>query len=322
MTLTISRTEDHLTCFARQLGLESSDCQLDYDGPAGQFRIRKYPAHHELTLYVYETQVRQPIQLDTVNPAHSGLYCLFVNLSKPALNKVVNGEAISLHTQSASGGLFFHGPGVSISQQVSVQQPMTAVCLTININTLPSLTPTDDMLPPPGGFVFLELDVAVTNLLHELSQPAESGTLAEARKYPLTLDWLLRVFEQMQQRDTASSSLGLSQPDLDRLFAARSYLLAHLHEPLPQDELARQVGMSTSKLRQYFPRLFGQPIHQFWQNARLNHALDLLATRQYSVSEVGYRIGYSNLAHFTTTYRRQFGHNPSEFLRTVLHRNG
>jgi len=49
--------------------------------------------------------------------------------------------------------------------------------------------------------------------------------------------------------------------------------------------------------------------------ARLHRALALLQERAGTVAEVGYQVGFSSPAHFSTVFSRQFGYPPSEVAR-------
>lgn len=49
------------------------------------------------------------------------------------------------------------------------------------------------------------------------------------------------------------------------------------------------------------------------EQKKMNLARQLLDTKIYSVSDVGYQLGYSNLSHFTEAFKKEFGINPKIF---------
>ena len=57
-------------------------------------------------------------------------------------------------------------------------------------------------------------------------------------------------------------------------------------------------------------KLFGTPIFQYTQNLRLEKALQLLHTGDYSIREVADAVGYSYSKNFTTAFKRRYGVSP------------
>jgi len=44
----------------------------------------------------------------------------------------------------------------------------------------------------------------------------------------------------------------------------------------------------------------------------LNTAKDLISEGEGTISEIGYRLGYSNISQFSAQFKKQFGFSPSE----------
>lgn len=76
--------------------------------------------------------------------------------------------------------------------------------------------------------------------------------------------------------------------------------------------LAKEMGMSYSSLYARIKSLTGQTPQNFLITYRMNMAMQLLRTGQYTVSEVCYKVGSSSLANFSRSFKRQFGIPPSE----------
>jgi AraC-like DNA-binding protein len=43
----------------------------------------------------------------------------------------------------------------------------------------------------------------------------------------------------------------------------------------------------------------------------------MLLSGNYSIKDVGYTLGYSNLSNFTLAFKKEFGQLPSEVLKSV-----
>jgi AraC-like DNA-binding protein len=76
-------------------------------------------------------------------------------------------------------------------------------------------------------------------------------------------------------------------------------------------DLARQIGMSATKMKRLFRQIFGDSIYNYFQVARMNEAAQML--RNFSVSQVGYHIGFSNLSHFTRLFEKHHQIKPKRF---------
>ena len=71
---------------------------------------------------------------------------------------------------------------------------------------------------------------------------------------------------------------------------------------MSNEHLAKLAGMSLSKFKRLFKQVYGIPPYQYHMNFKMNLALELLESQQYSVSQVGYAVGYQNLSQFTKAF--------------------
>lgn len=88
----------------------------------------------------------------------------------------------------------------------------------------------------------------------------------------------------------------------------------HLADPaLNVEMLAANVGMSRVHMHRKLKELTNQSARDFIRSIRLKQAADLLREKNLSVSEVAYATGFSNLSHFSNTFRDFYGISPSEY---------
>lgn len=81
-----------------------------------------------------------------------------------------------------------------------------------------------------------------------------------------------------------------------------------------KDDFASAVNVSPSLLYKKIKSLTGQSPTDFIRTIRLDHARDLLQSRQYSITEVSEKCGFSRVGYFSTVFRKQFGQSPSEII--------
>ncbi|MDD4489810.1 MAG: two-component regulator propeller domain-containing protein [Paludibacter sp.] len=77
--------------------------------------------------------------------------------------------------------------------------------------------------------------------------------------------------------------------------------------------LANGVGMSRVHMHRKLKELTNQSARDFIRSIRLKQAADLLSSQKLTVSEVVYALGFTNLSHFSTSFREFYGMSPKEY---------
>ncbi len=78
--------------------------------------------------------------------------------------------------------------------------------------------------------------------------------------------------------------------------------------------LTQDVGISRAQLHRKMKEMTGLSTSEFIRNIRLEQAARLLREQKINVTQVAYTVGFSNLAHFSTIFRKHFGVSPSEYV--------
>jgi DNA-binding response OmpR family regulator len=81
-----------------------------------------------------------------------------------------------------------------------------------------------------------------------------------------------------------------------------------------KEEFASAMNVSSSLLYKKIKSLTDQSPGDFIKTIRLNHAVELLQSRNYTVTEVSELCGFASLTYFGIVFRKQFGKSPSEIL--------
>jgi AraC-like DNA-binding protein len=93
---------------------------------------------------------------------------------------------------------------------------------------------------------------------------------------------------------------------------ARLVLGEGFAQSLSLASLAREVGVSRSRLCRVFRRRTGTTLHAYREQARLRAALEALASPARDLTELALDLGYSSHSHFSASFRRAFGLRPTE----------
>jgi AraC-like DNA-binding protein len=87
-------------------------------------------------------------------------------------------------------------------------------------------------------------------------------------------------------------------------------LLQDFDQPLPIEQLARELGMSVSGLHHHFKAVTAMSPLQFQKRLRLQEARRLMLSEDLDAASAAYRVGYQDASHFNREYKSLFGVPP------------
>ncbi|MDH6534259.1 hybrid sensor histidine kinase/response regulator [Parabacteroides sp. 52] len=117
---------------------------------------------------------------------------------------------------------------------------------------------------------------------------------------------------------TPPGSLAVSPVDDIFLNQLNTYLNENLDkETLSVENIATEMGMSTSSLYRKVKGLSGLSPNDFIRIARLKKAIQLMQKGEKRINEIAFAVGFSSPAYFSTCFQKQYGESPSEFLKKV-----
>lgn len=112
--------------------------------------------------------------------------------------------------------------------------------------------------------------------------------------------------------DAGNAEPLMSERDREFLNQFHRLLSDHLaDDDLNVTQLAGEMNLSYSSLYARVKDLTGQSPQVFLTTYRMNIAMELLQTHNYTVSEVCYKVGASSPANFARSFKKQFGMVPS-----------
>jgi transcriptional regulator GlxA family with amidase domain len=104
------------------------------------------------------------------------------------------------------------------------------------------------------------------------------------------------------------------RPDMDlRVKTTINLMHESLTDRLSIRSLARNVNLSSTRLRQLFRKETGRSPLVYLNELRLESAAQLLRSTFLSVKEVTSRTGIRDTSHFVRSFKKQYGLTPSEF---------
>jgi len=134
-------------------------------------------------------------------------------------------------------------------------------------------------------------------------------------------DWLERLslsFKLLCEmaRDTNRSEL---DAQYRKIKAGLSYLQSNYTENFSVDRLAQMCCLSTGRFRWIFSECPGMTPVEYRNKLRMQKAVTLLKTGDYTVSEVAEAIGMSDMKYFSKLFKRHTGVTPSAMKKYEEH---
>jgi len=124
-----------------------------------------------------------------------------------------------------------------------------------------------------------------------------------------------RVVAVSQVREAASEGM----LDISRLERPLRYLEENLSGDVCRHELAKLAGLSDTRFHYVFKSATGLSPMAYLRNVRMRKAQSLLLQTDLQVSEVGVRVGYPDVFHFSKVFKSAFHKSPSEYRHDIRH---
>lgn len=127
---------------------------------------------------------------------------------------------------------------------------------------------------------------------------------------------LKNKFSGMQQQEEKLEVLNIKPADEVLMEKVMKVINDNLAEPtLDVEMLARSVGLSRVHLYRKLKALTNLSTRDFIRNIRIQQAAKLLQDKRMSISDIAYSVGFNNLAHFSNSFKEQFGVSPKEYMQ-------
>lgn len=101
--------------------------------------------------------------------------------------------------------------------------------------------------------------------------------------------------------------------DKTGILSVITYIRHHFREKLTLAELANVVNLNSDYLCRNFHKYVGMSFRYYLQSVRLNFAMSLVRMTDLSVAEICHECGFESVPHFSTAFKKMFGHSPSHF---------
>lgn len=216
------------------------------------------------------------------------------------------------------------------------------IALELILKEKPDLVISDVMMPEMDGITLCKKIKANINIMHipvvlltaktsdeDKAEGYETGADAYVAK-PFNVELLKkRIISIIENRSRLEEKIGDSEENksLVRKIDIKSQdqilmekVIRILNENIEDSTfntqvLADKIGISRVHLHRKMKELTNQSAADFIKTNRLKQAAELLQSKKYTVSEVCYKLGFSNLSHFSSIFKEFYGVSPKEYTQ-------
>lgn len=320
---TASRDFDFITRFAEQIKIPLRNNFLKIPRHLGEGYVRKFTFADDFRLLMHCYTLKEDLIIRR-SPAEemNDLLSIFFYNNEQTIelkyndNSVVpfsrdNDSAIQVTTNDLSSDIRF--PAHTQTQYMVIGITAAKVQSLLSIDRSDTNTTIKAITSEKTSFLFFESMNAETRLLLKAIAGTDMNDAFSHFYVRIKVEELLYLlFSRLARRDNAHYK-NINSADAEKLLRVRNQILSDLSAPPVLNELTGIAAMSESKLKQLFKQTFGDTVYNFFQKARMKEAAFLLRQGNLSVSEAGYKLGFTNLSHFSRLFRRHYGVTPKKY---------
>ncbi|WP_019914890.1 helix-turn-helix transcriptional regulator [Paenibacillus sp. HW567] len=145
-------------------------------------------------------------------------------------------------------------------------------------------------------------------ILRDIAREAHLGRIAD----PYIASSLLYQFMMELGR------LSLNSPRTESEWPAAvrdsvKFIKAHYNSMIGQEQLAEKMGLSKFHLLRTFSKYVGVTPNEYVNRVRIEHAVELLRTTDWSIEAIAVQVGYSSGSYFIKVFQKLTGQTPGSF---------
>jgi AraC-like DNA-binding protein len=312
---------DFITDFAKKYKIPLQDNYISIPESMGQGYVRKIEFGNDFRLLIHCYKLKEDLILkrNPTNEPNNLLSIFFYNNEQP-LHLEYNDEQPVKFSQKSESAIQVTTNDLSSEIRFPANMKTHYAVVGITSSKLKSLLGIEkpnkvlqSIISQTASFLYFEsMNIEVLQILKNIIAINLNNDLSKFLVQIKVQELLYHLFHKLSQRENTSQK-AVNNADAEKLLVARSNILANISEPPSIPSLASKVGMSETKLKQLFKQTFGDTIYNYYQKIRMEEAAFLLKQSGYSVSEVGYQLGFSNLSHFSRLFERHYGMTPKKY---------
>ena len=129
---------------------------------------------------------------------------------------------------------------------------------------------------------------------------------------------VLSLYFKQNNKDAQGCPFLENEDNVEKIKNAKQIIINNMAEPPSMQELADEIGLSLSKLKEGFKHIYGESVFNFLFDYKLEFARKQLLSKKYNVSEISLQVGYSTASHFIAAFKKKYGTTPKQYIMSVF----
>ncbi|MDR2271757.1 MAG: AraC family transcriptional regulator [Sphingobacterium sp.] len=166
----------------------------------------------------------------------------------------------------------------------------------------------------PGDQFFENVQIfAAPKVLREMIRYAEKWSkLTEENEHEKI--FLRAIRNELPSFGSRLLHLEITLPSENRLQTVLNHLHDHYTHPIKMEDIAILSNLSLRTVERLFKKETGMTLVKYQQFLRIIKSLELLSTKELTISQIAYQVGYQSVQAFTNSFFAVMGYRPSTFI--------
>ncbi|MDV4102707.1 AraC family transcriptional regulator [Elizabethkingia anophelis] len=292
--------------FANLLGTELENRKLEIPDRFGKGYCRGFVFNEHIRMIIsnYELYEDLTIENPDIDTAEKMIFFKFRNV----------------FSQSGIPSVMIGTSRLNTDDVISIHSNTATINIEIDAHYLNSLFYSYEKSPILKGLLQNAQPYLFEQVLYSSLQEIVNDIISENTEEVFELFFLrvkaeeliCRLLMDLDKRDE-KQIYALNFYDIEAIYRIKALIIEDLGVPPVISELSVIAGMSPTKLKRLFSQIFGNSIFSYYQDLRMKEAAALLKEKKYLVSEVGYKLGFTNLGHFSRIFKQHIGMSPKKY---------
>lgn len=231
----------------------------------------------------------------------------------------IQGRAGGREQRAERGQIFFVNSGELHETEGSSRDKLRSVTLLLSDELLREYCPELDSL-----YFIIEKGSSQEKELAGLIEQCARVHQEKQEFYRLELAILLRQICAVllkscrHTKQEAASGNESGWKNTKRIKRAISYMEENYQNNVSIQEMGAVMGMTPAYFSRFFRHSTGQTFHSYLQQIRICHAMRLLETGEYSVTQIALDSGFPNVKSFIVAFKKEYRTTPAKYRRDEM----
>ncbi|TPN82280.1 helix-turn-helix domain-containing protein [Aquimarina algicola] len=306
---------------ANTFGIKIKNSSYDIKNALVDGNVEFYQFNEGLSIQISKFKPEAPIKVTRIGTNNQELIILDFHIVGNASLNITNNNIESENINGLQHGAYFASSEIESFAVFPAGFYNEQLHIVMDKKWLKSFFSSDieeilhKVIASESFFMYEHLTSKITALLITIFGSDVNADFRQSYLHGKTIELLSLFFNRIKNREENLNYTTSNYTDVSNLFELMQFVDDHLDNDLSVQRLADKIGYSESKLQKLCKAVYGKSVLKEITQRRMNKALELLGSRKYTITEVGYKMGYQNMSHFSSAFKRIHGFLPSKYLK-------